>query len=159
MLASTGEEGTQVIYDPGQNYERLWVESAFWLLFVTVKLAGAVLAHGALHAPAGDEKHGAPADVHALVGDAFEVVHRERGSDPPLGVAGLLLARVHRQVHRLRVEQVDPVVGSLQGQSAIHIAVLKDVQALPKEVSGGAGHLGESAPEVGVTLATGGLDN
>ena len=57
------------------NYLRVRTRpSALRLVFVGFDAALAVLAHGALHTLAGNEEHGAPADVHAVIGDPFEVV-------------------------------------------------------------------------------------
>src|SRR4028118_787241 len=87
--------------------------SAFWLVFVGLDTSLAVLAHGTLHAFAGDQEHRTPADVHAVISDTFEVVDHEGGSHAPLRGAGSLLARVHHEVHRLRIEQVYLIVGGL----------------------------------------------
>src|SRR5918997_1421074 len=129
----------------------------FGLVVVLVEVAVAVLAHGALYALAGDEKDGARPDIHAVVGDAFEVVHGEGGTNAPLGGTYFPLVRVHREVHRLRVEKVNLIVGGLQVAGAFYIAVLEDVEALPEKVAGAARHLQEGGLDVGVAVGVGGL--
>ena len=46
-----------------------------------------VLAHGVLYALAGYQEDGPPTDVHAVVGDALEVVDDQGCPHPPLGGA------------------------------------------------------------------------
>src|SRR3712207_8046411 len=91
--------------------------------------------------PAVSKKPLAPTNAPPGSAEASKVLSGGHTPTPPLGVSSLLLARVHRQVHRLRVEQVDPVVGGLQVAGALRVAALEDVEALPKEVAGGVGHL------------------
>src|SRR5919202_5301798 len=131
----------------------------FQLVVVLVQLLVAVLAHGTLHAFAGDKEYGALPDAHPVVGDAFEVVDGERSPDTPLRGAAVILARVDRQVHGLRVEQVDLVIGSLEVPRTIYVAGLEDIQTLTEQAIGTAAHFQEGGFEVGITLGIGALDN
>src|SRR5215213_10787801 len=66
-----------------------------------------VLLHGVLDPLPGNQEDGAPADVHAVVGDALQVVDHQGGTHPPLrSTASPLIRRVGYQVHGLRVEEV-----------------------------------------------------
>lgn len=74
-----------------------------------VEMAVAVLKHGILHTLARNEEYGTLTDVHAMIGDAFEIMYGKGGPDALLGGASfLLVSRVHREVHSFRVEKIYP---------------------------------------------------
>src|SRR5215203_4593060 len=112
-----------------------------------------VLLHGVLYALPGNQENGAPADVHAVVGDALQVVDHQGRTHPPLWRAASSLRRVGYQIHGLRVEEVHLVVLRLEVAGPIDVAVLEYVEALVEYVARRPGHLHEGSLQVLVTFA------
>src|SRR3712207_3644935 len=102
-----------------------------------------VLLHGALYALAGHQEDGEAPDIHAVVGDALEVVDDQGRPHPPLGRAGATGRRVRYEVQRLGVQEIHTIVLRLEPTGAIYVPVLEDVEALVEYVARGSGHLRE----------------
>src|SRR5215211_273963 len=73
-----------------------------------------VLLHGVLYPLPGNQEDGAPADVHAVVGDTLQVVDHQGRPHAPLRRAASPLGRVGYEVHGLRVQEVHLVVFRLE---------------------------------------------
>src|SRR5215218_7274914 len=112
-----------------------------------------VLLHGVLDPLPGNQEDGAPADVHAVVGDALQVVDHQGSPHPPLRRAASSLRRVGYKVHGLRVEEVHLVVFRLEVARPLYVAVLENVETLVEDVARGPGHLYEGSLQVLVTFA------
>src|SRR5919107_6039532 len=112
-----------------------------------------VLLHGVLYALPGNQEDGAPSDVHAVVGDALQVVDHQGRTHPPLRRTASPLRRVGYQVHGLRVEEVHLVVLRLEVAGPLYVAVLEYVESLVEDVARCPGHLHERCFQVLVALA------
>src|SRR5215218_139870 len=112
-----------------------------------------VLLHGVLDPLPGNQENGASADVHAVVGDALQVVDHQGRTHPPLRRATSPFGRVGYQIHGLRVQEVHLVVLRLEVAGPIDVAVLEYVEALVEYVARRPGHLYEGSLQVLVTLA------
>src|SRR3712207_1358201 len=88
------------------------------LTLVPVDVALQVLVHGVLYPLPAHEKDGAFADIHAMVGDALEVVDYQGRPHAPLGGTGAPVRRVGYEVHGLGIEEVHLVVSRLEAASA-----------------------------------------
>src|SRR5215211_4136869 len=123
--------------------------SALLIIYVPVE----VLLHGVLDPLPGNQEDGASADVHAVVGDALQVVDHQGSPHPPLRRATSPFGRVGYKVHGLRVEEVHLVVFRLEVASPLYVAALEHVESLVEYIARGPGHLHEGGLQVLVTLA------
>src|SRR5215203_4736890 len=120
---------------------------------VVIHVPVEVLLHGVLDPLPGNQENSAPADVHAVVGDALQVVDHQGRTHPPLRGASSPLRRVGYEIHGLRVEEVNLVVLRLEVAGPLYVAVLEYVETLVEYVAGSPGHLHEGSLQVLVTLA------
>src|SRR5215204_3807829 len=116
-----------------------------------------VLTHGALYALSGYQEHCVPADVHAMVGYALEIMDYQGGSHPPLRSPATARRRVCYEVERLRVEEIHLIVLGLQAMGAVYVTVVEDVETLAENVVRSPGHLREGGLQVLVALCLGGF--
>src|SRR5215208_4773334 len=123
--------------------------SGLLLAHVAVK----VLLHGVLDPLPGNQEDGASADVHAVVGDALQVVDHQGRTHTPLWRAASPLRRVGYQIHRLRVQEVNLVVLRLEVSGPSDVAILEYVESRVDDVARGPGHLYDRGFQVLVTLA------
>src|SRR5215210_4597002 len=110
-------------------------------MLLLAEVALQVLMHGPLYALPGNQEDGTPADVHAGVGHALEIMDYQGSPHPPLRIPTAALRRVCYEIERLGVEEIHPVVLRLQVAGALYVAILEDVEALVEYGAGSAGHL------------------
>src|SRR5215210_1513715 len=120
---------------------------------VVVHITVEILLHGVLDPLPGNKEDGAPADVHAVVGDALQVMDHQGRPHPPLWRAASSLRWVGNKVHGLRVQEVNLVVLRLEVARPIDVAVLENVETLVEDVARGPGHLHQGSLQVLVTFA------
>src|SRR5215210_3354125 len=92
------------------GYQTAGFEGTSDAIPVVVHVPVEVLLHGVFYALARNEKHGAPADIHAVVGDALQVVDHQGRPHPPLRGSASAFGRVGYEVHGLGIEEVHLVV-------------------------------------------------
>src|SRR5215211_3220952 len=130
-------------------------ERASVLLLAEVALQE--LLHGPLYALPGHQEDGTPADVHAVVGYALEIMDYQGSPHPPLRIPTAARRRVCYEIERLGVEEIHPVVLRLEVAGAFYVAILEDVEALVEYGARGPGHLYEGGLELLVTLGLNGV--
>ncbi len=113
--------------------------------------------HGAFYALSGHQEHRATSDVHAVIGDALQVVDHQGGPHAPLRSAAIG-GWVGDQVHRLGVQEVHFVVGDLEVPGAVYVTGAEYLHPLVEEPAGGPGHLDQGRLEILVPLAPRGVD-